>query len=61
MIPEGLSLWYGSKEIIPNSTLSLGELPKSIDSNEGIIFYSGQITTTSETLETLIALKKKTQ
>ena len=58
MIPEGLSLWYGSKEIIPNSTLSLGELPKSIDSNEGVIFYSEQITTRSATLETLIKLKK---
>ena len=58
MIPEGLSLWYGSKEIIPNSTLSLGEIPKSIDSNEGILFYSEQITTTSATLETLIKLKK---
>ncbi len=58
MMPEGLSLWYGSKEVIPNSTLSLGELPKSIDSNEGIIFYSEQITTTSATLETLIKLKK---
>ena len=58
MIPEGLSLWYGSKEIIPNSTLSLGELPKTIESNEGVIFYSEQITTTSATLETLIKLKK---
>ena len=58
MMPEGLSLWYGSKEVIPNSTLLLGELPKSIESNEGVIFYSEQITTTSETLETLIKLKK---
>ena len=58
MLPEGLSLWFGSKEVIPNSTLSLGELPKSIDSNEGVIFYSEQITTTSETLESLIKLKK---
>ena len=58
MLPEGLSLWFGSKEVIPNSTLSLGELPKSIDSNEGIIFYSEQITTTSTTLKTLIKLKK---
>ena len=58
MMPEGLSLWYGSKEVIPNSTLSLGELPKSIESNEGIIFYSEQITTKSTTLETLIKLKK---
>jgi len=58
MMPEGLSLWYGSKEVIPNSTLSLGELPKSIESNEGIIFYSEQITTKSATLETLIKLRE---
>ena len=58
MLPEGLSLWFGSKEVIPNSTLSLGELPKSIDSNEGILFYSEQITTKSATLETLIKLKE---
>ena len=58
MLPEGLSLWFGSKEVIPNSTLSIGELPKTIESNEGVIFYSEQITTTSATLETLIKLKK---
>ena len=58
MMPEGLSLWYGSREVIPNSTLSLGELPKIIESNEGVIFYSEQIRTTSATLETLTKLKK---
>ena len=58
MLPEGLSLWFGSKEVIPNSTLSLGELPKTIESNEGVIFYSEQITTKSTTLETLIKLKE---
>ena len=58
MIPEGLSLWFGSKELIPNSTLSLGELPKSIESNEGIIFYSEQITTKSTAIETLLKLKE---
>ena len=51
-------LWFGSKEVIPNSTLSLGELPKTIESNEGVIFYSEQITTKSATLETLIKLKE---
>ena len=56
MMPEGLSLWYGSKEVIPNSTLSLGELPKSINSNEGVIFYSEQITTKSTVIETLFKL-----
>ena len=58
MMPEGLSLWFGSKEVIPNSTLLLGELPKTIESNEGVIFYSEQITTKSTTLETLIKLKE---
>ena len=58
MLPEGLSLWFGSKEVIPNSTLSLGKLPKTIESNEGVIFYSEQITTKSATLETLIKLKE---
>ena len=58
MIPEGLSLWYGSKEVIPNSTLSLGELPKSINSNEGVIFYAEQITTRSKVIETLFKLKE---
>ncbi len=57
-LPEGLSLWLGSKEVIPNATLSLGELPKSIESNEGVIFYSEQITTKSSILETLIKLKE---
>ena len=57
-MPEGLSLWIGSKEVIPNSTLSLGELPKKIDPNEGIIVYSDQITTKSKTIETLKELKE---
>ena len=39
-MPEGLSLWYGAKEVIPNSTLCLGDLPTKVDDNEGIIIYS---------------------
>ena len=58
MMPEGLSLWYGAKEVIPNSTLSLGELPKSIESNEGVIIYSEQITTKSTALKTLLKLNE---
>ena len=57
-IPEGLSLWYGSKEVIPNSTLLLGELPKSIESNEGVIFYSEQITTKCSAIKALLKLKE---
>ena len=57
-IPEGLSLWYGSKEVIPNSTLSLGKLPERIKDNEGIIIFSGQITEILNPIETLKFLKK---
>ena len=57
-IPEGLSLWYGSKEVIPNSTLWLGELPQNIEANEGVIFYSEQITTKSKSIDTLLKLKE---
>ena len=58
MMPEGLSLWYGSKEVIPNSTLLLGELPQNIEANEGVIFYSDQITTKSKSIDTLLKLKE---
>tara|TARA_Y100000589_G_scaffold319821_1_gene348867 strand:+ start:4048 stop:4665 length:618 start_codon:yes stop_codon:yes gene_type:complete len=42
-IPEGLTLWYGAKEVIPNSTILLGQLPKNITQNEGVILYLSQI------------------
>jgi len=52
-IPEGLTLWYGSKEVIPNATLSLGKTPSIIAKNEGIIIYSEQIMNNKNPLETL--------
>ena len=57
--PEGLTLWYGSKEVIPNSTLSLGELPSKIDDNVGVIIYSEQIMMRSNPIEILMKLKNK--
>jgi len=56
-IPEGLTLWYGSKEVIPNATLSLGQIPSNISKNEGIIIYSEQIMVNKNPLETLKKLK----
>ena len=55
-IPEGLTLWFGSKDVIPNGKLSLGKIPHDIPPNEGIILYSDQITRNSSTLELLKAL-----
>jgi len=56
-IPEGLTLWYGAKEVIPNATLSLGKVPSIVSKNEGIIIYSEQIMNNKNPLETLKSLK----
>ena len=56
-IPEGLTLWYGSREVIPNATLSLGKTPSIIAKNEGIIIYSEQIMNNKNPLETLKELE----
>ena len=58
-IPEGLTLWYGAKEVIPNATLSLGEVPSTIPKNEGIIIYSEQIINDKNPLKTLQELEDK--
>ncbi len=58
IMPEGLSLWYGAKEVIPNSTLLLGELPIKIEENVGVMVYSNQIKMKSNPIETLINLKR---
>ena len=57
-VPEGLTLWYGAKEVIPNSILSLGELPKVIESNEGIIVYTSQIKKDDNSLDLLNGLDR---
>ena len=57
-IPEGLTLWYGAKEVIPNSILSLGELPNAIKHNEGIIIYTSQIKKDNNSLGLLKKLDK---
>ena len=56
-IPEGLTLWYGSKEIIPNSTISLGDLPEEIKDNEGIIIYSKRIIKNNNPIKIIERLK----
>ena len=58
-IPEGLTLWFGSKEVIPNGTLCLGKIPDKIQDNEGIIIYNDQITKNSSTIKLLKNLSSK--
>ena len=56
-IPEGITLWMGGKEVLPNATLSLGELPKIIEKKEGIVIYSQRILKKYNPLNTLKDLK----
>ena len=57
-IPEGLTLWYGAKEVVPNATLSLGELPNKIDTNEGVILYTSQIKKNDNSIKILNSLNE---
>ncbi len=44
-LPAGLHLWEGAKDLLPNSNLCLGEIPRIIENNAGVIIYIDQITT----------------
>ena len=57
-MPEGLSLWFGAKDVLPNSTLCLGELPSKIEDNVVVIVYSDQIKKKSNPIKTLTYLKR---
>ena len=58
-LPAGLELYRGARNLIPNSSLCIGGLPKHIDKNAGIIFYIDQITTGKKLLKDLNYLKDK--
>jgi len=58
-LPAGLELFRGARNLIPNSNLCIGGLPKEIEENSGIIFYIDQITTGKQLLKDLNHLKDK--
>jgi len=58
-LPAGLELFRGARNLIPNSNLCIGGLPKKIEENAGIIFYIDQITTGKQLLKDLNYLKDK--
>tara|TARA_B100000212_G_C27324915_1_gene511943 strand:+ start:79 stop:696 length:618 start_codon:yes stop_codon:yes gene_type:complete len=57
-LPEGLSLWLGAKEVIPNAVISIGQLPNEIKKNEGIILFTSQILKKNNSINLLEQLKK---
>ncbi len=58
-IPAGLQLWIGAKNVLPNSRLCINDIPHNIESNTGIIIYTGQITTGVNLLNQLKFLSKQ--
>ena len=57
--PEGLSMWLGARDVIPNATLTLGNIPSEINDNEGIIFYSDIVSKNNNSKEILRELRNQ--
>ena len=57
--PEGLSMWLGARDVIPNATLTLGNTPSEINDNEGIIFYSDIVSKNNNSKEILRELRNQ--
>ena len=57
--PEGLSMWLGARDVIPNATLTLGNIPSEINDNEGIIFYSDIVSKNNNSKEILRYLRNQ--
>ena len=58
-MPGGLHLWLGAKEIIPNGSLCVEEIPDNIEKTTGVIIFTDQITTGERLLNTLKSLRNK--
>ena len=58
--PGGLELWYGGREVLPNTELCIGGgIPDSIESNTGVVIYLDQITKGDDLLKIIELLNLK--
>ncbi len=57
-IPGGFQMWQGAKELLPNATLCLGNLPANIQKKTGLIIYLDQITNGVKIIKHLSVLKE---
>ena len=44
LLPGGLALWQGARQVLPNAQLCLNGIPKEIESQAGIVLFVDQIT-----------------
>ncbi len=57
ILPGGIELWQGARNVLPNNQLCLGGIPKEICAKAGIIIFVDQIASEKTLLDFLIELK----
>ncbi|MGC6483516.1 MAG: uracil phosphoribosyltransferase [Synechococcus sp.] len=58
LLPGGLALWQGARQVLPNAELCLNGVPEQIESKAGIVVFIDQISDGQQLLETLQRLAK---
>ncbi len=59
IIPVGIWLWEGGKQVLPNASLCLEGTPKTVEKNAGIIIYLDQIANGNRLKTLLNTLQEK--
>ncbi len=57
-IPGGFQMWQGAKELLPNSTICLGNIPTDINKKTGLIVYLDQISNGKKVINQIDQLQK---
>ncbi|MAF41453.1 MAG: uracil phosphoribosyltransferase [Cyanobium sp. ARS6] len=58
MIPGGLHLWEGARQVLPSAELCLGGLPETIEAKAGVVLLLDQIRHGDELIELLRRLEQ---
>ena len=58
MIPGGLHLWEGARQVLPSAELCLGGLPETIEAKAGVVLLLDQIRNGDELIELLRRLEQ---
>ena len=59
VLPAGIELWQGARSVLPDASLCLEGVPRSIEGNAGVIVFIDQIAKGHEALELLQTLQSR--
>lgn len=59
VMPGGLELWHGGRQVLPEASLCLNGVPDGIETNAGLVVFIDQITDGNETLRLLRELQQQ--